>query len=74
MTEMNVYDTLQGLSKFGLLGEVSINFADYALATKLSSLSLPIKNTRFEAVLHVSYHCFLYCISLHHNSLPFIRL
>lgn len=43
-----------GLSKFGLLGEVSINFADYALATKLSSLSLPIKNTKFEAVLHVT--------------------
>ncbi|KAK1352831.1 Early endosome antigen 1-like [Heracleum sosnowskyi] len=43
-----------GLSKFGLLGEVSINFADYAVATKLSSLSLPIKNTKFEAVLHVT--------------------
>ncbi|KAL8106779.1 uncharacterized protein LOC141671523 [Apium graveolens] len=43
-----------GLSKFGLLGEVSINFADYAMETKLSSLSLPIKNTKFEAVLHVT--------------------
>ncbi|KAL8101930.1 uncharacterized protein LOC141683710 [Apium graveolens] len=43
-----------GLSKFGVLGEVSIDFADYALATKLSSLSLPLKNTKFEAVLNVT--------------------
>ncbi|WOG81231.1 hypothetical protein DCAR_0100376 [Daucus carota subsp. sativus] len=42
-----------GLSKFGLLGEVSIDFADYALATKICKLSLPLKNTKFEAVLNV---------------------
>ncbi|KAK1353333.1 Keratin, type I cytoskeletal 18 [Heracleum sosnowskyi] len=43
-----------GLSKFGALGEVSIDFADYALATKLASLSLLLKNTKFEAVLNVT--------------------
>lgn len=43
-----------GLSKFGLLGEVFIDFANYAVATKLSSVSLPLKTAKFEAVLHVS--------------------
>ncbi|KAI4326977.1 hypothetical protein L6164_019486 [Bauhinia variegata] len=42
-----------GLSKAGFIGEVSINFADYADATKPSSASLPIKNSRCDAVLHV---------------------
>ena len=55
--DRNVLETLQGLSKFGLLGEVSIDFADYALATKICKLSLPLKNTKFEAVLNVSSYC-----------------
>ncbi|KAF7828292.1 intracellular protein transport protein USO1-like [Senna tora] len=43
-----------GLSKASSIGEVSINFADFAKATKSSSVSLPIKNSRCGAVLHVS--------------------
>ncbi|KAJ1411830.1 NT-type C2 domain [Sesbania bispinosa] len=43
-----------GLSKASSFGEVSIDFSDYAEATKLSSVSLPIKNSHSEAVLHVS--------------------
>ncbi|KAL8114574.1 uncharacterized protein LOC141663690 isoform X2 [Apium graveolens] len=41
-------------SKFGILGEVSFDFANYAGAKKLTSLSLPLKTAKFEAVLHVS--------------------
>ncbi|MFS7916676.1 putative NT-type C2 domain-containing protein [Helianthus anomalus] len=41
-------------SRFGSVGEVSIDFASYAEATKLSSLSLPLKNANSAAVLHVS--------------------
>lgn len=43
-----------GLSKASIFGEVSIDFADYAEATKISSVSLPIKNSHSDAVLHVS--------------------
>uniref|UniRef100_A0A5B6ZKD0 Putative myosin-9 isoform X1 n=1 Tax=Davidia involucrata TaxID=16924 RepID=A0A5B6ZKD0_DAVIN len=43
-----------GSSKAGLFGEVSIDLANYAEATKLSSVSLPLKNAKSEAVLHVS--------------------
>lgn len=43
-----------GSSKGGVLGEVSIDFADYAEATKPNSVSLPIKNSNSDAVLHVS--------------------
>ncbi|TXG50506.1 hypothetical protein EZV62_023030 [Acer yangbiense] len=43
-----------GSSKAGLLGEVSIDFADYAEANKASTVSLPLKNSRSKAVLHVS--------------------
>ncbi|CAJ2676613.1 unnamed protein product [Trifolium pratense] len=43
-----------GLSKASIFGEVSIDFADYAEATKISSVSLPIKNSNSDAVLHVS--------------------
>ncbi|XP_059661757.1 intracellular protein transport protein USO1-like [Cornus florida] len=43
-----------GSSKSGLFGEVSIDLANYALATKLSSVSLPLKNAKSEGVLHVS--------------------
>ncbi|XP_076917672.1 uncharacterized protein LOC143577834 [Bidens hawaiensis] len=41
-------------SRFGCVGEVSVDFASYAAATKLSSLSLPLKNANSSAVLHVS--------------------
>lgn len=41
-------------SKFGILGEVSFDFANYAGAKKLTSLSLPLRTAKFEAVLHVS--------------------
>ncbi|KAJ9706548.1 hypothetical protein PVL29_001831 [Vitis rotundifolia] len=44
----------KGASKAGLVGEVSIDFADYAEATKPSSVSLPLKNSNSGAVLHVS--------------------
>ncbi|KAI3727599.1 hypothetical protein L6452_16217 [Arctium lappa] len=43
-----------GSSIFGVVGEVSIDFASYAEATKLSSLSLPLKNAKSTSVLHVS--------------------
>ncbi|KAA8520807.1 hypothetical protein F0562_011480 [Nyssa sinensis] len=43
-----------GSSKGGVFGEVSIDFANYAEATKLSSVSLPLKDAKSEAVLHVS--------------------
>ncbi|KAI7744389.1 hypothetical protein M8C21_013842 [Ambrosia artemisiifolia] len=37
-----------------IVAKVSVDFASYAEATKLSSLSLPLKNTNSAAVLHVS--------------------
>ncbi|KAI9117988.1 hypothetical protein K1719_011130 [Acacia pycnantha] len=43
-----------GLKKVISIGEVSINFADYAEATKPSTVSLQIKNSQCDAVLHVS--------------------
>lgn len=45
---------MQGLAKTNSIGEVSINFADYAEATKPSTISFPIKNSQSDAVLHVS--------------------
>jgi hypothetical protein len=42
-----------GLSKASIFGEVSIDFADYAEATKISLVSLPIKNSHSDAVLYV---------------------
>ncbi|WJX77031.1 mRNA guanylyltransferase [Trifolium repens] len=36
-----------------IFGEVSIDFADYAEATKISLVSLPIKNSHSDAVLHI---------------------
>ncbi|XP_023752790.1 uncharacterized protein LOC111901145 [Lactuca sativa] len=41
-------------SRFGGVGEVSIDFASYVEATKLFSLSLPLKSANFAAILHVS--------------------
>ncbi|XP_052171081.1 uncharacterized protein LOC127787196 [Diospyros lotus] len=43
-----------GSSKSGIVGEVSIDFASYAESFKLSSVSLPLKNAKIDAVLHVS--------------------
>ncbi|KAK9277120.1 hypothetical protein L1049_006659 [Liquidambar formosana] len=43
-----------GSSKMGLVGEVSFDFADYAEATKTSCVSLPLKNSKSGAILHVS--------------------
>ncbi|TKY70930.1 myosin heavy chain [Spatholobus suberectus] len=43
-----------GLPKASSIGEVSINFADYVEATKPSSVSLPIRISHCDAVLHVS--------------------
>lgn len=43
-----------GLSKASAVGEVSVNFADYVDATKPSHVSLPIRNSHGDAVLHVS--------------------
>ncbi|XP_050375908.1 uncharacterized protein LOC126793432 [Argentina anserina] len=41
-----------GSSKASVLGEVSVDFAEYSEATKASSVSLPLKNS--STVLHVS--------------------
>ncbi|KAI3453695.1 hypothetical protein Pfo_010358 [Paulownia fortunei] len=43
-----------GSSKSGVVGEASIDFSHYAEATKVSSVSLPLKNSKTEAILHVS--------------------
>lgn len=43
-----------GSSKNSLVGEVSIDFADYAEGTKASTVSLPFKNSKSNGVLHVS--------------------
>ncbi|KAL3619307.1 hypothetical protein CASFOL_036877 [Castilleja foliolosa] len=43
-----------GSSKSGVVGEASIDLSNYAEATKVSSLSLPLKNSKTEAMLHVS--------------------
>ncbi|KAL2544056.1 Myosin heavy chain-related protein [Forsythia ovata] len=42
-----------GSSKAGVVGEASVDFSIYAEATKLS-VSLPLKNSKSEAMLHVS--------------------
>ncbi|XP_058083092.1 uncharacterized protein LOC131231032 [Magnolia sinica] len=44
---------LTGSLKAGLLGEVTIDFADYAEAIKPSSVSLPLKASNSGGVLHV---------------------
>ncbi|XP_019434204.1 PREDICTED: myosin-11-like isoform X2 [Lupinus angustifolius] len=43
-----------GLSKASNIGDVSIDIAKYVEATKPSSVSLPIKNSHCDVVLHVS--------------------
>ncbi|XP_051129921.1 uncharacterized protein LOC127250600 isoform X3 [Andrographis paniculata] len=43
-----------GSSKAGNVGEAAIDFSCYAEATKVSLVSLPLKNSKSEAVLNVS--------------------
>uniref|UniRef100_A0A2C9WBS1 C2 NT-type domain-containing protein n=1 Tax=Manihot esculenta TaxID=3983 RepID=A0A2C9WBS1_MANES len=43
-----------GSSKNSLVGEVSIDLANYAENTKVSNVSLPLKNSKSNGVLHVS--------------------
>ncbi|XP_058009642.1 uncharacterized protein LOC110662298 isoform X2 [Hevea brasiliensis] len=43
-----------GLSKNSFVGEVSIDLAKYAEATKASTVSLPLRNSKSNGVLHVS--------------------
>ncbi|KAF2313270.1 hypothetical protein GH714_010096 [Hevea brasiliensis] len=43
-----------GSSKNSLVGEVSIDLANYAEATKASTVSLPLRNSKSNGVLHVS--------------------
>ncbi|KAG8662097.1 hypothetical protein MANES_01G063600v8 [Manihot esculenta] len=43
-----------GSSKNNLVGEVSIDFAKYAEATNASTVSLPLRNSKSNGVLHVS--------------------
>ncbi|PSS32387.1 Intracellular protein transport protein [Actinidia chinensis var. chinensis] len=48
-----------GSSKAGILGEVSINFADYVEAAKPSTVSLPLRTSNHGgsgAILHVTIH------------------
>ncbi|XP_009619461.1 uncharacterized protein [Nicotiana tomentosiformis] len=43
-----------GSSKAGVVGEASIDFSNHAEASKISSVALPLKNSKSGAVLHVS--------------------
>ncbi|XAR55056.1 hypothetical protein NMG60_11030435 [Bertholletia excelsa] len=43
-----------GSSKAGLVGEVSIDLASYAELLKPSTVSLPLRNSKSQAILHVS--------------------
>ncbi|KAL0448013.1 UNVERIFIED_CONTAM: hypothetical protein Slati_1929200 [Sesamum latifolium] len=43
-----------GLSKAGVIGEASIDLSNYVEANKVSLVSLPLKNSKTEAILHVS--------------------
>ncbi|XP_077241808.1 uncharacterized protein LOC143882217 isoform X2 [Tasmannia lanceolata] len=45
---------LTGSSKAGLLGEVTVDFAEYAESIKPSSVSLPLKTSNSSAILHVT--------------------
>ncbi|KAL8141657.1 hypothetical protein V2J09_014689 [Rumex salicifolius] len=42
-----------GLSKLSILGEVSVNIAEYAGATEAASVSLPFKGSSTDVILHV---------------------
>ncbi|XP_062074262.1 COP1-interactive protein 1-like [Humulus lupulus] len=47
------FSVSNGSGKGGTLGEVSIDFAAYAEANKASTVSLPLKNSSSDAILHV---------------------
>ncbi|XP_027182543.1 myosin-11-like isoform X1 [Coffea eugenioides] len=51
-----IYHFLIGTAslKAGVVGEASLDLSCYALATKISSVSLPLKNSKSAIVLHVS--------------------
>ncbi|KAI5060955.1 hypothetical protein GOP47_0023460 [Adiantum capillus-veneris] len=42
-----------GLSRFGILGDATINFVDYLQSTTPVSLLLPLQNCNFGSILHV---------------------
>lgn len=46
---------MQGSTRGGLVGETSIDFADYADATKTCNVCLPLQNSNSKALLHVSF-------------------
>eukprot|EP00268_Persea_americana_P034766 TRINITY_DN34381_c2_g2_i9.p1 TRINITY_DN34381_c2_g2~~TRINITY_DN34381_c2_g2_i9.p1 ORF type:complete len:957 (-),score=237.24 TRINITY_DN34381_c2_g2_i9:468-3338(-) len=43
-----------GLSKASFVGQVAVDFANYAEATEASSVSLPLKTSNFSIVLHIT--------------------
>lgn len=47
----------------GLVGETSIDFADYVDATKTCNVSLPLQNSNSKALLHVSFFFFSLLLS-----------
>jgi len=51
---------LQGLPKASSIGEVSVNFADYVETTKPCSVSLPVRISHCDAVLHVSIRSLIF--------------
>ncbi|XP_020891229.1 myosin-9 isoform X2 [Arabidopsis lyrata subsp. lyrata] len=56
--DIPVYETVKflkdGSTRGGLVGETSIDFADYVDATKTCNVSLPLQNSSSKALLHVS--------------------
>ncbi|KAF3566796.1 hypothetical protein DY000_02012260 [Brassica cretica] len=49
-----------GSTRGGLVGETSIDFADYADAIKTCNVCLPLHNTTSKALLHVSFFSLLF--------------
>ncbi|XP_024031322.1 myosin-4 [Morus notabilis] len=47
------FSVSNGSAKAGVIGDVSIDFAAYAEANKASTISLPLKNSNSDAILHV---------------------
>lgn len=45
---------MQGSPKGSLVGEFSVNIADYVTITKACSVSFPFKNSNSDSYLHVS--------------------
>ncbi|XP_010533684.1 PREDICTED: myosin-13 isoform X2 [Tarenaya hassleriana] len=57
MVNQRVYHltvSTMGSSRSGLVGEASIDFADYAASTKAFNISLPLRNSNSKAMLHVT--------------------